>query len=208
MHSILIADDHEIVRLGLRLLTTEALGNCEINFATDANSLIQQIRTHSYDLLISDINMPGMEGITTFETLLRIRPALKILVFSVNPENIHGKRLLTTGVYGYVEKDSSNDIIKKAIQSIVTGKKYFSYDLLLASSQSRPENSDNKFELLSDRELELVMLLLKGKAVGEAADSLHMHISTASTHKVRAFKKLGVENIRELIDLATLHRLI
>jgi len=208
MRSILIADDHEVVRLGLRILAIEALGNCEIDFAADDKSLLTKVRKQSYDLVISDINMPGMEGVSTFETLLLLRPELKILIFSVNPENIHGKQLLKAGVYGYVAKESANETIKKAIQTITGGKKYFSYDLLLEYSQSRTENSGNKFDLLSVRELELIMLLLQGKAVGEAADKLNMHISTASTHKVRAFKKLGVENFRELIDLATLYRLI
>ncbi len=203
---VLIADDHEVVRLGMRLLLAEAIGQSHIDFAESCPEVMTKIRQQKYDLLITDINMPGNEGLNTIETILAVSPGIKTLVISVLPENMYGPGYLRSGAYGYLEKGASNDSIKKAIKSIVLGKKYFSHDLLLrmANKGSQPTNL---FEGLSERELEVIKLLINGKAIGEAAVVLGMHISTTSTYKVRAFKKLGVQNIRELIDLAKLNGL-
>lgn len=209
MKNILIADDHSIVRLGIKILVQDILGSCNIDFADNAEDVLYMLKDRKYDLLITDVNMPKAEGVVSMGRILHVQPDLKILVISVNPENIFAKRYLKAGVYGYVQKSNSDDNIKNAIRVISLGKRYFSPELMQQLSENYlGEAPDNPFDKLSDREFEVAMLLLRGHGLNEVANALKLHTSTASTHKIRLFEKLGITNVVELVSMATVYHIV
>ena len=209
MKHILIADDHSIVRLGLKMLVHETVEDCNIEFAENFENVIRMLQQKKYDLLITDVNMPKAEGVIAIAGILQAQPGLKILVLSVNPENIFAKRYLKAGVFGYVQKNNSDETIKNAIRVIMTGKRYFSPELMqLLSENYLGEVADNPFDKLSDREFEVAMLLLRGMGLNEVANILNLHTSTASTYKIRLFEKLGISNLVELVSLSSVHHIV
>lgn len=124
---VLIADDHSIVRYGLRILVQEVTGtNSAIHFAKDGLEIRKLLQTNRYDFLILDINMPHSDGITLISEIISRSPGIRILVLSVNPEKTHAKRYLEAGVYGYVEKGESDEELRKAIVHIASGQRYMS----------------------------------------------------------------------------------
>jgi len=155
------------------------------------------------------VHMPNTDILALMDTILAIKPKLKILIFTMASENIFSKRFLKLGVSGFLSKDSSDEEIKRAITKVSLGRKYISEGLFSdLTDDSLRSRSDNPFEDLSDRELEIVTHLIKGKSVGEICDILSIQNSTVSTHKARAFEKLKVKNIIELREMARIYQLI
>jgi two-component system invasion response regulator UvrY len=209
MKHILIADDHSIVRLGLKMLVRETIEDCNIEFADSFENILLMLQEKKYDLLITDVNMPKAEGVISISGILQAQAGIKILVLSVNPENIFAKRYLKAGVFGYVQKNNSDENIRDAIRIIMLGKRYFSPELMqLLSENYLGEVADNPFDKLSDREFEVAMLLLRGFGLNEVANTLNLHTSTASTYKVRLFEKLGISNLVELVSLSAVHNIV
>lgn len=206
--TVLIADDHFPVRFGLELLTKEILGaNTKIDFASDFNGVVDKLKIQSYDLLISDIIMPGMDCMSMMEQALLMQPNLKILFVSVNPKEIFALRYMNAGAYGYVCKTDSDEELKKAIRHIYLGKRYFPEGVLENRNLLvRGKKVNSLFDLLSQREFAVMMLLLEGKGIIEIANTLSLNPSTASTYRGRIFDKLKVKSLIELSNLAREHK--
>ena len=209
MKSILIADNHHILRLGIKALAEDVLSDCRVELADVNEELLQKLKTKDYDMLIIDLCIPKNAEVLSVARLLEAQPYLKILAISTNPENIFAGRFLKAGVYGYAEKTTKEENIRDAIRMIIEGKHYFSPGF----SQKLLENylgetSDNPFEKLSDREFEIAMLLLRGMSMGETSHALNIQASTASTHKKRIFDKLRITSLVGLINLGRSHNII
>jgi len=207
--SVLIADDHLPVRFGIKMLTEDVLGKCNISFATNGIDLFEKLKQETYHMMITDLNMPGVNIMQLIPQALSLQPKLRILVISVNPEAVFARRLLASGVYGYLQKDASDDDMVKAIRNISLGKKYISstqlQDIsLLVGSDSQ---INNPFEKLSTREMEVLLFLLKGNGPLEIANELNISASTASSLKARIFEKLEVSNLIEVSRMAQLYGL-
>ncbi len=202
--NVLIADDHFPVRLGLEIIVRETLGQwTHIDFARNGTEIIQNVQNTQYDMLITDINMPSSEITSIITHTLHVQPALKILVVSVNSKETFAPLLMRYGIYGYVSKNDDDNNLKKAINSIFLGKKYFAQELLLDRDKSAfADLSENPFSKLSKRELEVTYLLLKGSSLAEIGKVLQLETSTASTYKGRVFQKLNINTIIELSILA------
>ncbi|SEA53795.1 DNA-binding response regulator, NarL/FixJ family, contains REC and HTH domains [Arachidicoccus rhizosphaerae] len=205
--TVLIADDHFPVRFGLELLTKETLGtNTKIDFAIDFNAVLEKINEQSYDLLISDIMMPGMDCMSMMTEALRLRPGLKILFVSVNPKEIFALRYMNAGAYGYVCKTDSDEELKKAIRNIYLGKRYYPEGIMDGKTMLvKGKKVNSLFDLLSQREFAVMMQLLEGKGIIEIANTLSLNPSTASTYRGRIFEKLKVRSLIELSNLAREH---
>lgn len=204
MTTILIADDHLLVRIGLELVAREELGNCCIEFAASGEEVMEKLAHARFDMLFTDMNMPDTESVTLVKKALEIQPRLKILVVSVNPEAVFAKRFLQLGAFGYVQKNADDKELKNAIRSLSLGRKYISptqADLFISSGITSNEG-DSPFARLSTREMEVTMLLLKGYGAIEVAATLSVSPSTASTYRGRIFEKLGVKNTIDLGNLA------
>ncbi|MGN6299264.1 MAG: response regulator [Ginsengibacter sp.] len=210
MPEILLADDHAIVRKGLRLLIQDYIPHSNIDEACDGSSALEKIKQKNYDLVLMDINMPDTDSFITLETILAIRAELKVLIFSMNSEEVFARRFLRIGAKGYLSKDSSNSEIQKAIEVVLEGKTYISPELSqkLVATIGPKKQPDNPFDKLSSREFEIVQHMAQGNSVSEMAKKLNLHTSTVGTYKGRIFEKLQVQNLVELLHLAKAYDVI
>lgn len=207
---ILIADDHILVRLGIEVLVKEVLGfNCVVDAASNAKEVEHCLLVTQYDMLITDLSMPDTDGQELITTALRIQPQLKILVVSVNPETVFAHRYLKAGVYGYIQKGSSYDDLKKAIHEISSGRRFvtISQSQIFTNAFITGQPS-NPFDSLSAREFEVALLLLKGYGILEIGNTLSINGSTVSTYRARVFEKLEVKNIIDLNKLASRYQIM
>jgi DNA-binding NarL/FixJ family response regulator len=203
MKRFLIADDHFIVRSGISLLLKSEFLNAEVDECNDGPSLWQKLEKGSYDLLMLDIFMPGLDSVALLKDILARRPGQKVLVFSISSEEIYAKKYLEIGARGYLNKAADEAEIRTAIVSILNNRRYLSpkmHDILAA--QSLGMKNINPFDALSGREAEVLPHILDGKSVTEIGRLLSMRTTTAATYKARILRKLGVNNVVDLIRMA------
>jgi len=203
---ILIADDHSVVRQGVSLILRDYFTGMEVTQAETFDSTLEMLKRESFSLMLLDINLPGGNSITMIGDVRAIQEKVKILVFSAYDEDQYALRYIQAGADGYVNKLSSEDKIIEAVKTILAGEKYVSYTLkkLLAQHPDVKLN-DNPFYLLSNREMEIMLLLVNGEGNLEIANKLDIKMSTVSTYKSRIFEKLGVNNVVTLAEKFRLH---
>ena len=199
MKKILIADDHFIVRTGLCFLIREEFMQVEIDECRDGESVWNKIQANAYDLAILDISMPLTDSFSLLKKIFSLRPNQKILILTMSSEEVYAKKYLNLGVNGFINKEADPSEIRRAIVSILNNKRYLSSRMQDTLTREVLEGgTQNPFETLSPRELEIMNHLIEGKNVSEIADALCVHISTISTHKAKIMQKLGVSNVIEL----------
>jgi two-component system, NarL family, invasion response regulator UvrY len=209
MVSLLIADDHFIIRTGLKLLIKSFLKGSKIEEAENGSSVVEKIQINDYDLLILDINMPNTDSFLLVSNILLLKPSLKILMFSMNDEVVYAKRYIKMGAMGYLRKDEPEEEIKRAITTVLDNRKYVSASLSQQLIDDLHGNSsENPFDDLSPREFEIVQHLVKGESLAKICRDLNLQPSTVGTHKARIFEKLRCTNVIELNILAKLHHII
>ncbi len=210
MPNLLIIDDHTIIRTGLKMIIEHFLPHSKIDEAVDGDSAFERIKNTDYDLLILDVNMPNTDTFVLINNILALKPGSKILMFSMNSEEIYAKRFLKMGAMGYVRKDAPEDEIKTAITTVLNNKRYVSATLseILLKDLDSKNNSENPFDKLSPREFEIVQHLIYGDSVSVICQKLTLHSSTVGTHKARIFEKLNCTNIIDLNAMAKLHNII
>jgi two-component system, NarL family, invasion response regulator UvrY len=203
MYKILIADDHSAIRLGMKVMVQNIFPTSRIDAATDTAATIEKMKADSYDLLLLDINMPDSDPVSVMQWIASCKPATKVLIFSMNPEELYGKRFLQLGARGYLPKSAPEEEIARALQLVMNNKKYVSPELAdLLSEEIISGKSSNPFEILSAREFEIAICLLKGHSLNEICSILNIQYSTVSTHKQKIFEKLKVNNILHLSEIA------
>jgi DNA-binding NarL/FixJ family response regulator len=205
-YSFLIADDHSIVRQGVSLLIKELFFNVKIFHAGSFKETLEITSANKIDLLILDINFPDGNSLSIMSDAKAIQPEMKILIFSALDEDIYALRYLNAGASGYLNKGSSEDEMKQALKSMMISGKYITQnikDRILDSYISK--KPINPLEQLSNREVEVARLLIKGYGNLEIADMLNIKKSTVSTFKNRIFEKLEIDNLADLIDFFNLY---
>lgn len=203
MKKILIADDHSVVRMGMTVLLNEVLTNASIDEAWNSDSIRAAMKKELYDLVLLDINMPKTDSIELIYWITSFYPATKILVLSMNPEELYGKRYLQLGAMGYLRKTASPDQMAKAVTQVLDGKKYISPELaMILSEDAISGRSANPFDRLSPREFQIALYLLQDTAPNEIAEILKIQYTTVNTHKERIFEKLNVDSRKNLVNLA------
>ena len=209
MASFLLVDDHHIVKTGLKLIIESLMPGSTIDEANDGDSCFEKIKNNNYDLLILDISMPNTDSFMLVSNILALEPGIKILMFSMNAEEVYARRYLKLGVMGYVKKDEQVDEIKKAITTVLNNKKYISPGLSqILIEDLHSNNYENPFNSLSPREFEIFQHLVHGDSVAEICQKLSLHSSTIGTHKARLFRKLKCSNIIDLNLLAKAYNVI
>jgi len=203
MIKILIADDHAIVRRGLKEIILRDFHDAEIGEAQNGNSLLQFLRSGEYDVIITDLSMPGMNGLDLLKQLKLEFPRIPVLVLSMFPEEQYGLRVLKAGATGYLNKENSPEEIVKALQQILMGKKYISEVIaeLLAENIGKSD-SLNPHADLSDREFEVLRMIAGGKSVSEIARQLSLSVNTISTYRGRILEKMSLKSNAELVQYA------
>jgi DNA-binding NarL/FixJ family response regulator len=205
-YTFLIADDHSIVRQGVSLLIKELFFNAKIYQSGTFKDTLKVLKETKIDLLVLDINFPDGNSLSIIAETKTIQPDIKILIFSAYDEAIYALRYLNAGAAGYLNKGSNEEEMKHALKSMMVSGKYITQnikDRILDSYISK--KPINPLEQLSNRELEVARLLIKGYGNMEIAEMLHIKKSTVSTFKNRIFEKLEIDNLADLIDFFQLY---
>lgn len=207
MQKIILADDHSFIRLGLIQILKDEYPTVEITEVGDGESLISEVSKNDFDLVISDLDMPGRSGLEALIQIKLIKPALPVLILSIYSEELYAVRVLKAGASGYLNKNAAPYELITAIQRISLGRKYITAELaekLLLNMES----DKSPHELLSNRELEVFKLLANGKTVTQIADMLSLALTTVSTHRSRVLEKLSLSNNSELTRYAINNNII
>jgi two-component system invasion response regulator UvrY len=200
---ILIADDHPVVRRGLKEILVHHLEGVVCGEAENAQQVLSEVRRHSWDLLILDISMPGRSGFDILGDLKQLQPKLPILVLSMHPENQYAKRALTAGARGYLKKESAPEELIQAVRKLLSGNRYVSPTLAEQLARDLHETADRPVhETLSPREFEILVMIGLGKTVSQIAEELHLSGTTVSTYRARILEKMNMTTTAELIRYA------
>jgi two-component system, NarL family, invasion response regulator UvrY len=206
---VLIADDHAIVREGLKQIV---LSDSEITVAGEAatgDEAISKIRNGEFDVIVLDLSFPDRSGFDVLSNIKAANPDLSVLVLSMEREEEFAIRCLHAGASGYLEKRSAPEQLVSAIKRLARGKKYLSSELAehLALELDRP-GVERPHDLLSQREFEIFLSIASGKPVSQIAAELTLSVKTVNNHRARILQKLGMKNTAELVRYAIRHQLI
>jgi len=209
MLRIIIADDHTVVRRGLKQILLDEFPTAHIEEAADADLLLKKVIKEEWDVVISDISMPGRSGMDALQQIKLHNPKLPVLILSVHAEEHYAIRVLKAGASGYLNKESAPEELIKAIHRVLLGKKYITPSIAeqLASSLDR-DNEKPLHEILSDREFEVLKLLASGKAVSDIADQMSLSVTTVSTYRARIMAKMNLKTNADLTLYAIENKLI
>ncbi|HZS07782.1 MAG TPA: response regulator transcription factor [Blastocatellia bacterium] len=209
MIRILIADDHAVVRRGLKQIVAEQFDQPVIGEAQNASEVLSLVRLGEWDVVVLDISMPGRGGLEILGELKHEHPRLPVLILSVHSEEQYARRALKAGAAGYLNKESAPEELVKAIRTVVAGRKYVSASLaenLVTALGTEGDRAPH--ETLSDREFQVFSLLASGKTVGEIATQLSLSVKTISTYRTRILEKMRLASNAELIHYAIQQKLV
>ena len=209
MLRILIADDHTVVRKGLRQILLDEFPGAEIGEVADGGELIKKVMSAKWDVVVSDLSMPGRSGLDALQQIKLTHPDLPVLILSIHPEEQYALRALMSGASGYLSKDTAPDELVKAVQKVLLGKKYISQAIAekLANTFSS-DASMQPHENLSDREFDVMKFLANGKSVSEIADTLSLSVTTVSTYRARIMAKMNLKSNSDLTKYAIENNLL
>ena len=205
MIRVLLADDHEIVRDGLKRILAATTDLEVAGEASGGDEALALVKTNDYDVAMLDMSMPGLSGLDLIKRLKLEKPKLRILVLSMHGESQYAARALKAGASGYLNKDSAAELLLSALRKVAAGGVHIgeaAAATLLQSSEKLPH------EALSDREFEVLRLLVEGLGPTEIGERLHLSVKTVSTHKTRILEKLNVGSTAALVRYALEHRLV
>jgi len=200
---VVVVDDHAVVREGIKRIVSESGGMTVSGEASDGHEAIRVIKNQPCDVVLLDITMPNKSGLDVLKELHAALPRLPVLVLSMHPEDQYAVRVLRAGASGYVTKDSAPAKLVHAIRKVVRGGKYVSPSLAeklvydLGTDTARPA-----YEILSDREYQVLCMIASGKTVTDVAEELALSVKTISTYRVRLLEKLNMKNNAELTRYA------
>lgn len=209
MTRVLIADDHEVVRRGLKQIISETEDLLVAGEASKGPEALEKVLSEEYDVVLLDISMPGMSGLDVLRQIREEKPKLPVLILTMYPEEQFATRALQAGASGYLTKESASTELISAIRKIRSGGKYISASLaerladVVDSTLTRPAH-----ESLSDREFQVLRMISGGKTVSEIADELSLSVKTVSTYRTRILEKLDLRNNSEIIRYAIKQRLV
>ena len=199
----LLFDDHSVTLQGLEMVLKMEFPEAQFQSCMTANETITAFSEQEFDLVILDVNIPDTNIHTVIDYMLAKKPTQLIMMFSMNPDTVYAKRFLRVGVKGFVNKESSPAELIMAIRTILSGGLYLSTRLVQKMSDDfLLSRTENPFDRLSQREMEVCSFLIKGYALTDIADIMQLHKSTIGTHRSRIMEKIGVKKIFELRELA------
>jgi len=208
MIRILIADDHPIVRQGLRRVLSETT-EMSVDEAADGAEVLDMVSKNEYHVILLDISMPGRGGIDILKQLKRERPGIGVLILSTHPEEQYGLRVLKAGASGYLTKQSVPERLIDAIRKVARGGKYISPGLAERLAVEVGAGSGGPpHERLSDREYQVMCMMASGKGVSEIADELALSVKTISTFRSRILEKMNMKNNAEITRYAIKNGLV
>jgi DNA-binding NarL/FixJ family response regulator len=209
MIRIVVADDHTIVREGLKQLLSAAGDLAVVGEAQNGNEVLQRVRALDFDVLLLDMSMPGKSGIELIKQARAEKPKLRILVLSMHEEEQYAVRAIKAGASGYLTKESATAQLVSAIRKVAAGGAFITDSVAQQLALgAMPQTEGPPHGALSDREFQVFRELVSGKAVTDIAAELNLSVKTVSTHKARIMQKMNMSNPAELIRYAIHHRLV
>jgi DNA-binding NarL/FixJ family response regulator len=204
---VLIADDHAILRRGVKEILVRELEGAVCGEAMDVTGTLARLQEGEWDLVILD--MPGRSGLEVLQDLKAARPKLPVLVLSMHPEDEFAKRMLKAGASGYLNKQSAPEELIKAVRKVLAGGRYVSAALAEKLASDLSEDTGQPIhEVLSNREFEVLRMIAAGKTVGKIAEELHLGVTTVSTYRGRLLEKMSMDTTADLIRYALQNHLI
>ena len=204
----LLVDDHAIVRRGLNQILKDEFSKAIITEVGDADGAMDAISGQEFDLVICDISIPGTTGLELCKNIKKVRPSQPMLVLSMHKEEQYAVRALKVGASGYLAKESAPEELIKAVRHILMGKKYVSTSLAaILVNHLGDQGQQELHEILSDRELEVLKQIAKGKSLTEIGNKLNLSPNTISTYRARILEKMNMKTNAELIQYVLEHKL-
>ena len=208
MLRVLIADDHEVVRRGIRQILLEGLPFPEIGEAKDTGSLISKALDEEWDIIISDLSMPGGGGMEAIREIKKVKTRQPILIVSIFPEEQYAVKVLSLGASGFLNKDAATEELLNAVKVIISGRRFIQPVIAEKLTESlRRQAGLQPHELLSDREHEVMMKLVQGHSVSEIAVQLSVSPNTVSTYRSRILVKMNLKTNADLIAYSIMNGL-
>jgi DNA-binding NarL/FixJ family response regulator len=209
MTRIVIADDHTIVREGLKQVLAAAGDLTVVAEAKNGGEVMQRVREFDFDVLLLDMSMPGKSGVELIKQVHGEKPKLRILILSMHEEEQYAVRALKAGAAGYLTKESASDLLVAAIRKVAAGGAYITPAVAEQFALGAMADANGpRHATLSDREYQVFELLVGGKTITDIADRLNLSVKTVSTHKTRIMQKMNMTNPTELIRYAINNRLV
>ena len=209
MIKILIADDHPVVREGLKQIISETYDMVVAAEANNGQEVMDKVAKDDFDVILLDISMPVRNGLDIIEELKAQKPEMNILVLSIHPEKQYAIRVLKLGASGYLTKDSASDELIQAIRKVAKGRKYITSTLAEELAfELEIEREKKPHEILSNREFQVLCMIASGKSTKNISEDLYISEKTVSTYKTRIFQKMRMKNDAELIRYAIKENLV
>lgn len=205
---VLIADDHAIVRQGLRSILSDTEDMSVSGEAENGVRALQMARSGDYDVVLMDVNMPDRNGIDTLKLIKKELPKLPVLMLSMYPEDQYAIRALKAGASGYLSKHSAPELLVSAIRQVASGKKYISASLAEQLADAIGEDERPPHERLSDREYQTLCMIASGKTLTGIGEDLNLSVKTVSVYRARLLEKMKLKNNAELTHYALKHGLV
>jgi two-component system invasion response regulator UvrY len=209
MIKILIADDHTVVREGLKQIVAETSDMVVSDEASNGHEVLNKALSSDYDVIVLDITMPGIHGLDVLKQIKSQKPALPVLVLSMHPEEQYAVRFIKAGAAGYLTKESASEELITAIRKVSSGRKYITSSLAEKIASDLETDAEKlPHEFLSDREYQVMCMIAEGKTVKEIADELYLSVKTISTYRSRILEKTGMKTNAQLTRYALQNSLI
>lgn len=209
MINVLLVDDHELVRTGIRRILDDERGFKVIGEVDSGEGAVQWCRENQTNIILMDMNMPGIGGLEATKKILRYDPDAKIIVLTVHCENPFPTKVMQAGACGYLTKGAAPNEMINAIRAVNSGQRYLSPEIAqqMALSQFSPSD-ENPFQSLSERELQIMLMITKGEKVTDISDQLNLSPKTVNSYRYRLFQKLDIGGDVELTHLAIRHGML
>lgn len=198
-----MVDDHELVRTGISRIIDDVRGMKVIGEAESGEDAVKWCRSNEPDVILMDINMPGIGGLDAMSKILRINEDIKIIMLTMHTENPFPAKVMQAGAAGYLSKTAGPEEVLNAIRAVNSGQRYLAPEIAqqMALSQLSPSDED-PFSVLSERELQIMLMITKGQRVADISEQLNLSPKTVNSYRYRLFGKLGVQGDVELTHLA------
>ncbi|RJG48742.1 UvrY/SirA/GacA family response regulator transcription factor [Motilimonas pumila] len=209
MINVFLVDDHELVRTGIRRILEDVRGIKVVGEAESGEAAVQWCRENDPDVILMDMNMPGIGGLEATRKILRYNPDVKIIVLTIHTENPFPTKVMQAGASGYLTKGAGPEEVMNAIRMVNSGQRYLSPEIAqqMALAQFSPDE-DNPFKNLSERELQIMLMITKGQKVTDISEQLSLSPKTVNSYRYRLFNKLDISGDVELTHLAIRHGML
>ena len=203
MIKVMLVDDHDLVRTGIKRLLEDHPNIKIVGEATSGEQALDQVTENDPDVVLMDINMPGIGGLEATRKLLQRKPKLKIIVVTMHEDDMFAQHLLKAGAMGYLTKGAKVDEILQAVQAVMANQRYLCPSIAQQIALSQMADEENSpFDSLSKRELQVLLMMMDGQSISAISEKLCLSPKTVSTYRTRLYAKLGVQNDIELARLA------